>query len=645
LLKKNKNKKNIINKIVMSTHTEFLPFKEYPSTLARYSNSDQLQAHQYKAILESELGQAYYQREFPTIGEAALGRLNANIPVRNDKVGIVVDNKPVDVYQQFWQYKQNGGTIFTDWTSAGVANLNTDISISHMPLHGNIKDKSLVLSNTNNVRNNLQNYGKEYLTTTNLLNSIAFDNGVSYESGNLSPLRTGSRVELEQIEHSNFADRENGDLYSRQIKELDVSLPIEYANNTRSHWVYINPSFIRPNKRLKVFHLQLKFGIFDLDSMKMTGESCLTENFNITPKGMNGPVDVLNDRLNFPPVSNPDYYEGVRRGNSEGVGSNMYCSANTNYVTMPKNHAYNDLDTSFQVMPGTNSVTLGTVMSPKLKDFVQNDLFEFNKKIVVMHIYLQYSNDNSIESQNILNHLERKFPAIFRDLLFKDDTTGKKVSMYEYYMSLSEDNKYKFLFNYQRNFSSINQPHPELETFINHLNIVKFSGHDINYPEHRGSVLLRELNGLLGLTMDEPIIIDSPGCFLLLPTMLSQDVFGVRENIPEHFSGTVDEINQNMAHSVMKARHNAGGHGMEFTPIVNNSPNPKDPNECITSPSNYKLNATNCAFRDSAGRWIQKQNPNFVPNMFNDPNNLNNDIYNLENPFAGANPYNAPTGF
>ena len=629
----------------MSEHTVSLPFKEYPSTLSRYSNSDQLQAHQYKTILESQLGKAYYEREFASIDDAALGRLNANVPVKNNTIGIIVDNKPINVYEQFWHYKQNGGTIFTDWTSAGVSNLNTDISLSHMPLYGKIKDETLVLSNTNNVRNNLQRYGKEYLTTTNLLNSIAFDNGVSYECANSSPIRTGSKIDLELIEHSNFGDKENGDLLSRQINELDVSLPIEYANNTRSHWVYINCAYIRPNLNLKVFHLQQKFGIFDLDSMKMTGASCLTKNFNIIPKGLEKPTDVLNDKYNFPPVSNPNYYEGFRHGQKEGEGSNMYCSANTNYVTMPKNHAYENLDTSFQVMPGNNSITLGTVMSPKLRDFIINDLFDFNRKIVVMQIYSQYK--NLLESENVLNKLKQKYPEIFQHLLFEDYKTIRKVTMYDYYMSLSEDNKYKFIFNYQRNFADINKLNPELEVFINHLSIFKFSGHDVNNPKQRGSVLLRELNRILNLHYDDSIKIDSPGCFLLLPTMLSQDVFGVRENIPEQFSGTVSEINKEMDNSVIHKRHYAGNHGARFTPIVNNSPNSNDPNECIThtNPWNYELNAANCAFRDSSEKWIQKEHPNFIPNMFNDPNNLNNDIYNLNNPLAGPNPYGAPTGF
>lgn len=622
----------------MSTRTAFLPFKEYPSTLARYSNSDQLQAHQYKQILESELGQHFYQREFPTMNEFAQGRGNANIPVNNNILEVVVDNKPVNVYEQFWQYKQNGGTIFTDWNSAGVANLNTDISISEMPLHGEIEDPTLVLSNTNNVRNNLQRYGKEYLTTTNLLNSIAFQNGVSFESGNLSPKRSGSRVETEMIEHSNFADRENGDLYSRQIKQLDVSLPIEYANNTRSHWVYANFAFIRPNpnKRLKVFHLQQKYGVFDLDSMKMVGASCLTSNFNITPKGMEYPVDVLSDDMNFPPVSNPSFYSGVRRGQVEGVGSNMYCSANTNFVTMPKNSAYPDLDTSFQVMNGTNSITLGTVMSPKLREFIQEQLFDFNRKIVVMQIHSQYATTSA--GPELMN----KYPDIFQIPMFVSNRNpNKKLTMYEYYTQLEESDKYKFVFNYQRNFAQTHLMHPEVETFINHLSIMKFSGNNINNPDIKGSVLLRELNNILHKGMDDSIEIDSPGVFLLLPTMLSQDVFGVRKNIPEQFSGTIPQINNDMARS-------ARNPNSAFTPIIDHGKrNRADPNECIThtDPWNYELNATNCAFRDSAGRWIQKEHPNFVPNMFNDPNNLNNDLTNLDNIHAGINPYNAPTSF
>ena len=76
---------------------------------------DQLQAHQYKSIIHSTIGQGYDQKQFPSMSDAELTRLNANIPVKNTVSKIYVDNKPINVYDQFWQYKQNGGTIFTDW--------------------------------------------------------------------------------------------------------------------------------------------------------------------------------------------------------------------------------------------------------------------------------------------------------------------------------------------------------------------------------------------------------------------------------------------------------------------------------------------------------------------------------------------------
>lgn len=624
----------------MSNPTVELPFKEYPSTLARYSNSDQLQAHQYKSIIESTLGEAVYERQHPMSGGAMMSELNANVPITNKSKIIFVDNnknKPVNVYEKFWQYKTPAGQIFTDWTSAGVANLNTDLSVKDMPLHGHIQDSNLVLSNTNNVRNNLQRYGKEYLTSTNLLNSIAFKNGVSYESGNMSVFRTGTRTELEEIEHSSFGGKENGDLMSRQINQLDVDVPITYANNTRSYWAYINCAFIRPNNnpKLKVHHLKQKFGVFDLDSMKLTGISCLTKDFNVIPKGMKEQTDVYNDDYQLPPVSNPGYYSGINRGRKDGSGSNMYCSANTNYVTMPKNHLYGDLDTSFQVMPGNNSLTLGTVMSPKLKDFIQNELFNFNRSIVLMQIYKQY--ESLLGSDDVTKKLRNTYPAIFKHNKYVNNL-NRRVPMYDYFMQLSEDQKYKFIFNHQRDLSRINVGHPELEIFINHLSIFKFGGNDVNAPSEVGKVLLREINHILDLHHDQEIEIYSPGCFLLLPTMMSEDVFGVRENIPGEFSGSVNQINRAMK-DLVRQEHEDGYDNARYEPIENN------PNECITDPGNYALNASNCAFRDSTGKWIQRPNPNYIPNMFNDPNNYNNDIYNLKNPYAGANPYDAPTTF
>ena len=629
----------------MSTDTEFLPFKEYKSTLSRYSNNNQLQANQYKSILESELGQTFYQREFDTVSKAALGPLNANLPRYSDTSNIKIGDKNVNVYKEFWQYKQPGATIFTDWNSAGVSAVKEDMSVRDLPLHGHIQNPTLVLSNTNNVRNNFQNYGKEYLTTTNMLNAEAFSNGVFYESGGTSPYRTGTRYEMEQIEHGNFKNREDGDIYARQIKQLRVDLPINYSNNNISSWNYINPICIEPNNskdidgktnKIKIFHEQLKFGVFDLDAMKLIGTPCLTKDFNMIPTGFNKPVDVINDNNNYPPLENLDYFnpgENYFKKDGEinqdgtvfnGSGGNLYCSANTNFVAMPKNFVprLNGLDTSFQVFSGSNSLTLGAVMSPKLKNFIQNDLFKLNEELVVMQIYSQelnkmnwqdFAKENpgtpliNFPRSNMMSKIEQHYPH-----LFSKNNNGKMNINFNYFIGLNESSKYAWVFNMQRNFAAVNQGHAELETFINHLSIFKFSGNNINFPEEKGRVRLRKLS-------NKDITIEEPGCFTLLPTMLSEDLFTVRKEIPTEFTNSLNQTKTNS-------------------------------NNCITEGANFETNATNCAFRDKAHMWQQKlypgdSNPNFVPNMFNDKNNYNNDIFNLSNPYASVNPYNAPRNF
>lgn len=614
----------------MGTETEFLPFKEYKSSLSRYSDDNQLQANQYKSILESELGQSFYQKSFPSLGEAANGPMNANLPKRNTSYTIKINDKNVNVYKTFWQYKQPASSIFTDWNSAGISAVKEDISISHPPLHpesGNtVSDESLVLSNTNNVRNNFQNYGKEYLTTTNMLNTEAFLNGVSYGNGT-SPYRPGTNTELQKIEHGNFNNKEDGDLLSRQVNQLRPDLPINYANNVTS-WVYINPICIYPNKNhknIKVFHERLKFGIFNLDSMKLIGDACLTESFNIIPQGYKNPTGVFNDDSQYPPVTNRDYYtQGENYFKKEGSGENLYCSANTNFVVMPKNYApgLNGLDTSFQVFSGTNSVTLGAVMSPKLKHFIQNDLFKLNASLVSIQLYSQEVAKQSLKYPGvywkslpktlIMKNIHKHFPHLFLEYEVQDEFYRLR---YEYYERLSEGQKYKFLFNTQRNLVSFNEGNPELEAFINHLSIFKFGGNNVNYPNIKGEVKLHEISK----NTNEILTIESPGVFTLLPTMLSQDVFGVRQNIPENYVST-ENLNYN------------------------------EGNNCITKNGNYQTNATNCAFRDKASMWQQKlyagdNRPNFVPNMFNDPKNYNNDIFNLSNPYCGENSYNAPCNF
>jgi hypothetical protein len=650
----------------MSTETEFLPFKEYKSTLSRYSDNNQLQAHQYKSILESELGQSFFQREFDTVDKAALGPMNANLPRYNDTFDIKVKGDNVNVFKEFWQYKQPGATIFTDWNSAGVAAIKEDMSVRDLPLHGHIQDPTLVLSNINNVRNNFQNYGKEYLTTTNMLNAEAFANGVFYESGGTSPYRTGTRYEMEQIEHGNFKNREDGDIYSRQIKELRVDLPINYANNDITSWNFINPICIKPNdsNKIKVFHEQIKFGVFDLDSMKLIGTSCLTENFNMIPQGFTESTDVIDDRLNYPPLSNPDYFtpgENFYKKDGEiqkdgtvfnGTGSNLFCSANTNFVAMPKNFVprLKGLDTSFQVFSGTNSLTLGAIMSPKLKDFIQNDLFKFNEALVVMQIYSQEikkmnwqdfarKNPGTPLSKFPRSYMMKKIESYYPHLFLKHAINEMNIN-FNYFMGLEEGSKYTWVFNMQRNFAAINQGHPELEAFINHLSIFKFGGHNVNFPEEKGKVRLRKLSS-------KDIPIEAPGCFTLLPTMLSEDLFTVRKEIPQQFTGSVNHINQQLLNQAKaKAKENNQSY-IEYTPIQSHA---RDGNACITPGANFSTNATNCAFRDRASMWQQKlypgdTNPNFVPNIFNDPNNYNNDIFNLSNPYASVNPHDAPRNF
>ena len=576
-----------------------LPYKEYNSTLLRYSDSDQLQANQYKSIIESKLDQAYYDREYPSVGAAALGPLNANVPVTNMKVNINVGDKNVNVYKKFWQYKQHSGSIFTDWNSAGISAIKEDLSIKNLPLYNKIHDSNLVLSNTNYVRNNLTNYGKEYLTTTNMLNAEAFLNGVSYESGNTSPYRSGQQTEIQQIIHGSFNNAEDGDLYSRQVKELRVDLPINYANTSISSWMYINPAFIIPNKNIKILHDALKFGIFDLDSIKLVGTSCLTSNFGVTPKGYPGPVDVINDDNNYPPVKNPDYYtRGELHYATEGSGENMYCSANTNYVVMPVNHApsVKGLDTSFQVSTGNNSITIGVVMSPKLKNFINNDLHKLNRDLILMHLH-QFPPLN-LET-NIRKIIETNYSHLFNK--------NNGISIHDEYSKLIDKFKYTWVYNKQRNLATKYQGNPEIETFINELNIFKFGGNNTNFLGQVGQVRFRNL----GININD-INIEGTGCFLLLPTMLSEDLFGVRKQIPSEYTS------MNVNHA-------------------------DDNNNCITS-NNYKQNATNCAFRDHAFKWQQQQDgPNFVPNMFKTPDN--DYIVNSTNFYAGKNPYNTPNTF
>lgn len=615
-----------------SKNTVFVPFTEYSSTLSNYSDPDQLQAAQYKTIIESELGQAVYERQYPSPSAAAMGPLNANIPRLNSSTKVIIGKGPnqkhVNVYKEFWQYKQPAGTIFTDWRSAGAQNVSEDIAVSEMPLYGKIRDPTLVLSNTNNVRNNLQNYGKQYITTTNMLNTEAFVNGVSYESGNTTPQRSGTPIDSQRIIHGSFKNKEDGDLYQHEQFRLHTELPINYANTTDSYWGYINVAYIipNPNPNIKVYHEKLKYGTLNLDAIKLTGKSCLDKSFNMIPTGFNSPQDVLNDDDQFPPISNPDYYKnGPYHFKKEGPGSCLYCSANTNYVSMPKNFnpQYKGLDTSINVSTGNNSITLGTVMSTHLKNFIQNDLYYLNKALIAMHIYHQESNNNDIKSAHIMNKIKNNMPELFNQE--NSDGSPMEINYYKY-TNRTEPNKYAWIFNMQRNFASLNPNYPEVQSFIRGLSIFKFGGHSVNHPNIGAKALVQSSD--LNIT-SYPIL--NEGCFLLLPTLLTERLFLVRDELPKKFSGDANDLE-----GVIQSNRN----------------------DCIisNSPEHYMDNAATCGVRDVAGKWQQVNNKgefapgtvgeaNVIPCMFNNPNNLNNDIYNLTNPGLTMNKYGASPHF
>ena len=570
----------------MSTkHVNVFPFKEYNSTINRYSKGNQRMEKEYKGILESETGEAIYDKENPSLGAHATLEIRPNLPVYNKVIGDVkIEDQNVPVYKTFWQYKQPAGTIFTDWTSAGLSHTKEDMSIRHLPLYGDekLKDPTLVLSNTNNIRNNFQRYGKEYLTSTNMLNAEAFSNGASYLQGN-STYRNSTKDIQNTILHGSFGNKEDGDLYVRNENVLRVDLPENFANTTLSSWQKANPAFVllHPDKH-KHLRYRVQFGTLNLDAMKLTGLSCLTEEFGVIPTGYNYPTDVLSNTDELPPVTNPDYYNVNNQDHhKQGKGEGLYCSANTNYVTMPRNNLHPDLDTSFSVGPGNNSVTLGSVMSPKLSDFIQSTLYEYNRDFIFMSIY----NYLSVELQNKIKHIS---PYLF-------DKSGKLNT--DYNKIHDEGEKYKYIYNIQRNLLTLEQGHPELEVFIANLSIIKIGGHSSD-PSTVGYVLCSELS-------ESRIPIRGKGAFVLLPTMLAPDLFTVQQS----------------------------GHP-----------------DCIKPGATYQENAAKCGFRGPANTWQQKPypggtDPTFVPNMFDDPENPNNFIYNLDNPYLGRNLYGAPSTF
>ena len=539
-------------------------FKEYNTYLSHYSKPNKLQSAEFKEIIESKTPDAILNMTYSNLEEASEGKLNPNVPVYKKSDTIYVNGKPVKAFKQFWQYKQNAGSIFTDYTSSGVSNNYQDISVRNLPLQTmglNEATPSLVLSNSNNVRNNLQNYAKTYLTTTNLLNSEAFHNGLNYSQAS-SPYRTGGMSEIDTIQHGNYGDKTLGDEYSRNIEQMRVDLPSNFAQTLMTTWQTINPICIKPNLNPNLTEAQkMQYGTFNLDALLYIGNPCLTKDFNIIPSGYDKPVDVFNEDADYPPINNINYYvKGKDYMKKEGVSGGLFCSANSNYISVPINYKYPNLDTSINFSPGNNSIPLGMIMQPILKEFINNDLYNINRLQVLKSLYSQYKNN-----PEAIKQLQMKYKNIDPDIVK--------------YSSYTENEKYAHILDHQKKLHEKHHEHPQTKYFITSLSIVKLGGSG----NTNAYVLLDSIQ----------YIISDPGVFLLLPSMLSEDLFDIKKDTMSNCTGSSEE-----------------------------------------------LRGVNCCFKGPPEAWTP--NSEFYPSY--DLNN-GNSLANMVNPGCGVNPYNAPNTF
>ena len=555
-----------------SNKTIDIPYKEYKNYIGLYSPENQDQAIQYKEIIESNILEKSYD-EYSNLEDASMGKLNTNIPVYKNKISINVDNKQVDTFKHFWNFKQHAGTVFTDYRSAGVSANYEDASIRDLPLKSLGLNKStpeLTMSNTNNIRNNLQNYGKSFLTTTNLLNNEAFYNGVSYQSSSSSPYRE-SIQNLYQIQHSNFNHKINGDKYSRNFNQMRVDLPSNFAQTLMTSWQYINPICVEPNLNQNLDWLtRLQFGTLNLDALLYIGKSCLTSDFNVIPPGYNTPVDVFEDHFYNPPITNSEYFvKGKNYYKKEGKSGGLYCSKNTNFVAMPINHKFPNLDTSINVKPGNNSIALGMIMDENIKKFINKELFNFNKKQLLKGLLFDNSNN-----QMKINNLKNMYPEI------------NTIDMT--YNTFKEETKYKYLYDQQKLMHDLAIESIELKHFVNSLNIIKIGGTSTNNAI--GHIILDQIKYPMSST----------GVYLLLPSMMSEDLFNLKENSEGSCTGSTPELKRQ-----------------------------------------------SCCFQGPSGEW--NNDASVVPEWSGTENlNKGNNFFtelNIINPGCGINPYNSPNTF
>lgn len=580
--------------------SEKINYKEHSSISELYSPEMKQSLDAYKSILLSEKSLANYNKKYPTTDIDINNALNPNIPVTNKELHtIIVEGKPIKINEQFYNYKTPAAQLFTNFKSAGENAILENMAVRNLPLksQNNIEDPNLVLSNNNFVRANLQDYGKTFLLKTNMLNAEALYNGFAYQSASTSPYRLEDPRMLLNYSHSNFMDKEHGDIYFNSKYQLRFDLPTNYINNSVTTWQYVNPAFIIPNKVINsidniksknylkfinkyfdktnaIFHLQQKYGTLMLDSMKYVGNSCLTKKFSTVPTGYSKPVDVMQDNFMYPPVNNPNYYskgtpeymkkQGELHNSSNGrpipnVNEGMYCSGNNNYVVMPKNFSklYSDTDSSINIMPGMNSVTMGVVMSSALKKFINEELYDINKMLVVNNLY-----KDNIE---LTRMLESKYKVL---------NTEKSKSL----RKLNHTEIYNYLYNLQRDLNKKYEVHHDVSQFIHSLVIIKFGGEEL-------------VDNMANVIMDNTEYTIKSPMFLLLPSCPGEDIMNLKKN-------TVGQC--------------------------------KD---------------YDCCFKGPSESWLSNEDKNYIPNIFNNKKNLNNDLYNLQNPDCGINPYNAPRNF
>lgn len=433
------------------------PFSDESVDDLNYSEVDKQQANHYKNIIKS----VYIQ------------------PNENTQVPLYKDGT------EFLNFRQHAGSIFTSWESAGISAIKEDLAVKDLPLYNKIQNPTLVLSNNNYIRNNLTNHSNKFLKTTRMLNNLAFQNGISYDSGSSTPFRGGQMNELNYAPNINNCD---GDKVTRHFSENRINLPVNYKAANMFSWELINPAYIIPDVNISNFTDSLRYGTLNLDSIKLTGKYCKN-----SPNKMNYFVKDIPNNI-IPESELPE---------------NMYCSYNNNKIILPKNYhgSFKGRDSSIITSYDDGSRKSNISMSQSLKRFIQTDLYYLNRDLISMHLY---ANSNDVIKQII----QMKHPNLFLKRGIN------RLSKFEEYNNLLCGEKYNWIYKKQEELASSYQNSLETEQFIKKLNIFKFGGISDGEAGNVGKVKLSEF-------FDDDLFVFGEGCFVLLPSMLTDHIFNV----------------------------------------------------------------------------------------------------------------------